>query len=106
MERQSPKAAPVRPPVLRDFAGDAFVYHGLSLAVLFRSHPSEVYLLVDSETAMVGRSVGQTISGSHPIPIVTPVGGCVLNIGTETKNTLTYTHAGKIIVTVSPMPSN
>jgi hypothetical protein len=90
--------------VKREFARDDLLFRGTALSARFRSHPDEVYLVVESDPGLVGNSISRI--GENTSSYVMPAGAgyFMIHTGSDSTTQLTYSHTGKLEIVLEPLP--
>lgn len=86
----------------RELASDAFLFRGNQLTGALRVHASDRYLLVRSDTARVGVSSTRIQSTVTATMAATGTLMIPISYGADTAQTLTYSHHGTVLVSLSP----
>ena len=70
----------------------------------FRSHPDEVYLVVESDPGLEGNSISRI--GKNTSTYVMPAGAgyFMVHTGSDSTTQLTYSHTGKLEILLEPLP--
>ncbi|MGA9794102.1 MAG: hypothetical protein WBQ17_01080 [Rhizomicrobium sp.] len=97
--------------VTRQIAPGAAMFRGGDLAAVFRLHPGDTFMVVESDPAHVGQSVSRVQESTHvtPIGIVTATmfAYTAIHTGSDETSTLTYSLNGRVIVSAAAIsPSN
>jgi len=80
-----------------------FTFRGQSLSTLLRSHDDERYLVVLSDSEMLGRTVSRIVEGVQTNMVFTPYAAVAYNTGTDRTNVMTLTPTGRVEVTLTPI---
>ncbi|MBA2587765.1 MAG: hypothetical protein H0U98_03975 [Alphaproteobacteria bacterium] len=92
--------------VMRSTSHADFIFRGEQLSALVRSHPGEAYLVVTSDTEVLGREVARITESVQVTAAVMPYGGAFIwHSGLDTTHRMTLSPAGHIEVTVAPFPA-
>ncbi len=90
--------------IKRDVSRDMVMFHGRDLRVLVRSHPDETYLVIASDSGLVGKSVSRIDDSTSMFPAGGPGLMVMVHTGSESTNVLSFSHTGKVEITLSPLP--
>jgi hypothetical protein len=89
--------------VRREFSGQALQFRGTGLGAVLRSHPDETYLVVESDPSMVGKTDSRIADETQVYTVSSGYGAYQVHTGTETHPTFTYSHNGRIEITLTPL---
>jgi hypothetical protein len=89
---------------LREVRRDAFTFHGASLYAGLRARPEERYLVVLSDTSVVGADESQVVPSVQSTTMVSGPVVFTLYSGAEATRHITYAHNGKVTVVAQKMP--
>jgi hypothetical protein len=90
--------------IKRDVSRDMVMFHGRDLRVLVRSHPDETYLVIASDSGLVGKSVSRIDDSISMFAAGGPGLMAMIHTGSESTDTLSFSHTGKVEITLSPLP--
>ncbi|MCR6629973.1 MAG: hypothetical protein NVV74_07935 [Magnetospirillum sp.] len=90
--------------ILRDIPEANLMFRGNVLSAVFRLRPEERYLLVTSNPERVGNNFKRTTAsvGASTVPVGT--GTFTTYSGTDLTLGYTYSHTGKVLVSIDPLP--
>jgi hypothetical protein len=83
----------------------AFMFHGATLSVAFRTHGSERFVVVTSDPDSVGQQQSQLQSGTQTTTAASGPVILTVRTGWEKNNNYTYALNGRITVSAQPVPS-
>lgn len=83
----------------------AFMFHGATLSVAFRTHGNERFVVVTSDPDSVGRQQSQLQSGTQTTTAASGPVILTVRTGWEKSNNYTYALNGRISVSAQPVPS-
>jgi hypothetical protein len=91
--------------VKRELARDDLIFRGNDLSARFRSHPDEVYLVVESDAGLVGNALSRTAESTNVY--VSAAANVIYSIHTGNDVTMqyVYSHTGPIEITLEPLPT-
>jgi hypothetical protein len=79
-------------------------YRGSSLSAVFRNHDGEAYLVAASDPAATGQKDSRIAGNTTATMICTGYGCFTTYSGAETTMNVTFSHNGKVSVTLIPIP--
>ncbi len=84
-----------------------FVFRGEQLSALVRSHQGEAYLVVTSDSEVLGREITRVVDAVHSAGTVLPGGGFLIwYSGSDVTNHLALSPVGRAEVTIVPFPAD
>lgn len=89
--------------VVRELSEDSLTFRGGALTGLLRPHRGERYLLVSSNPDAVGRNFSRTAASVNVSTISVGMAFAQLHSGADTTSNYTYSHTGKIVVSIDPI---
>lgn len=89
--------------VRREYAGKEVEFRGTGLGVQVRYHPDEAYLIVASDPASVGSATSRINEATHVNYGSTGYATYQIHTGSESQDTYTYAHNGRVTVTLTPI---
>lgn len=103
----SPRATVLDPTgaTVQQLPRDAFMFHGATLSVAFRTHGQERFVVVTSDPASVGQQEPQLQAGIQSTPVVAGPVIFFSHSGWEKSQNYTYAHNGRITVSAQPIPT-
>jgi hypothetical protein len=90
---------------VQELQRDAFMFHGATLSVAFRTHGRERFVVVMSDPRSVGQQRPQLQAGVQATPIVAGPVIFYSHSGWEKSQNYTYAHNGRISVSAQPIPT-
>jgi hypothetical protein len=89
--------------VKREYSGDQLEFHGDGLGVRVRNHGDEAYLVIASDPGAVGRSTTRINEATRVGYGSTGTATFEIHTGSESRDTYTYAHNGRVTVTLTPI---
>ncbi|HEY2071714.1 MAG TPA: hypothetical protein VGG48_19295 [Rhizomicrobium sp.] len=90
--------------VMRKFSGDALMFRGSQLSLLFRGHPGEAYLIVEADPGVTGQSVSRIQESTGTAVAVTPAVAFAVHYGNDATMSYIFTQTGVVTITLTPPP--
>lgn len=90
--------------VVRERSGDSFQYRGPSLHTGIRVHPGERYVIVASDSRLVGKQISRLVGGTITSTAPVGTGFLMIRTGHETTDFLTYAHNGSVTASARSLP--
>jgi hypothetical protein len=92
--------------VKRQFAGADLAYHGTGLTARFRSHPDETYLVVESDSALIGSTVSRVTESTNAYIMPAGNGYFSVHTGNDQTTQFMYSYTGKLEIALEPLPKS
>ena len=92
--------------VMRSTTHADFAFRGEQLSALMRSHPGEAYLVVTSDSEVLGKQVTRVQESVQVTAAALPYGGVFMwHSGSDATHRMTLSVAGRVEATVTPFPA-
>ncbi len=88
----------------REYTGDDAMFRGEGMAIIFRAHADETYLLLASEPTHANKQISRVQETTHTYAAAAGTAVFMIYTGDDTTRTLIYTHSGEIEITFDPLP--
>jgi hypothetical protein len=82
-----------------------FAFRGEDLSALLRNHQDEDYLVVTSDNEVLGTEINRVTEAVQATMITTGIFTAMVYTGSDTTRHLVLSPAGRIAVTITPMPA-
>jgi hypothetical protein len=92
--------------VTRSTEHQDFTFRGQTLSTLLRSHDSERYLVVVSDSQVLGTTVSRIVANVQQTMGATAYGAFYIYTGSDKTNNMTLTASGRVELALTPMPVN
>ncbi|MEQ8267649.1 MAG: hypothetical protein RH982_10665 [Parvibaculum sp.] len=90
---------------LRELDREAIHFRGTALTAMLRTRPEERYLVVASDTKLVGDDISRVQGAIHQQMVSSGVVTFAVYTGSESTANMTYAHNGTIQVSARPVPT-
>jgi hypothetical protein len=90
---------------VQDLPRDAFMFHGATLSVAFRTHGQERFVVVASDPGSVGQQQSQLKAGTQTTTAASGPVIFTVRTGWEKSQNYTYAHNGRVSVSAQPIPT-
>lgn len=87
----------------RSLSGNQITPRGVGLGGIIRNHPDEFYLVVASDPSAVGQKDNRILSSTNVTQACTAYGCFEMHSGNENTATYTFSHNGRLSITVTPL---
>jgi hypothetical protein len=91
--------------MVQELPRGAFMFHGATLSVAFRTHGQERFVVVTSDSGSVGQQQPQLASGVQATPVVAGPVIFFTHSGWEKSQNYTYAYNGRVSVSAQPVPT-
>jgi hypothetical protein len=92
--------------IMRSTTHSDFAFRGEQLSALLRSHQGEVYLVVSSDSEVLGKEISRVIEAVHSTVVAAGAGGAFMwYSGSDFTNRMVLSVAGRMEVTITPFPA-
>ncbi len=88
----------------REYTGNDAMFRGEGMAIIFRAHADETYLLLASEPTHANKQISRVQETTHAYMMSTGTAMFMVYTGDDATRTLTYAHSGEIEITFDPLP--
>lgn len=89
--------------VKREYSGKQLEFRGEGLGVRVRNHADEAYLVVASDPGSVGQGTTRINEATQVTTGSTGYATYQIHTGSESQDSYTYAHNGRVIVTITPI---